>query len=99
MPRLVAQAAVLLVGLLVACYPFTLGAQAEVSCRGVPMQPGDVCRKAGSDAVQTYEQRIRARHAARPVIVGVGVLVAAFGATLTVAEVRRRAQTSNTQAA
>ena len=42
-----AHAVVVLLGLLVLLYPFTLGASPAVMCRGTTMQPGDVCAKAG----------------------------------------------------
>ena len=83
-------------GLLIALYPFTLGADPTPSCRGVVMQPGQTCRKADGSAEQTYEQRRTAANNATPVIVGVGVLVAAFGTALLVADVRKdRRQTSS----
>lgn len=76
-------------GLLVALYPFALGAHPTPTCRGVAMQPGETCAKADGSAVQTYEERRAAARDAGPVIVGVGVLVAAFGGGLLVADVRR----------
>jgi hypothetical protein len=75
-------------GLLIVLYPLTLGASPEISCRGVVMGPGDTCAKAGGEGVQTYEQRVRAAEAAKPVILGVGLLVAGFGTFLLVNAVR-----------
>ncbi len=76
-------------GLLVAIYPFTLGADPTPTCRGVEMQPGQTCAKADGSAQQSYDQRRSAARSATPVIVGVGLLVAAFGTSLFVADVRR----------
>jgi hypothetical protein len=87
--RLVAQVVLIVVGLAIVLYPLTLGADDGLVCRGVPMRPGDVCAKAGGVGVQTYEQRAGASRDARPIIVGVGVLVIAFGAGLLVTERRR----------
>lgn len=85
----VAHALLIMAGLLVFAYPLTLGATPSISCRGVPMGPGDTCSKAANAGVQTYEQRERTARQAKPVIVGVGLLVAAFGTTLLVADVGR----------
>ena len=76
-------------GLLVALYPFTLGADPTVTCRGVELQPGQSCAKADGSSAQTYEARAADARNAAPVIVGVGVLVAVFGAGLLIADVRR----------
>ena len=86
-----AHAVLILVGLLVLLYPLTVGATPSISCRGVQMKPGDTCAKAQENDVQTYEQRLRAAHQAKPVILGVGLLVTGFGTVLLVADVRRRA--------
>jgi len=86
----VRHALVVLVGLVVLAYPFTLGQTPEVACRGVRMQPGDVCRKADGSGTQTYEQRAGAVRNARPVIAAGGLLVTAFGTGLLVGELRRR---------
>jgi len=85
-----AHALVVLVGILVLAYPFTVGAAPELTCRGVRMQPGDTCPKADSSGTQTYEQRARDARNARPVIAVGGALVAGFGAVLLVGELRRR---------
>jgi len=86
-----AHALVVLVGVVVLAYPFTLGATPHPSCRGVTMQPGDSCAKADNSGSQTYEQRARDARNARPVIAVGGALVAGFGLVLLVGEVRRRA--------
>lgn len=85
----VAHAVVVLAGLLILTYPLTFGAGADVTCRGVVMRAGDRCVKADGVGVQTYEQRAAARRQATPVIVGVGLLVTAFGTVLLVNEIRR----------
>ena len=85
-----AHAVVVLAGLVVLAYPFTLGAAPHVTCRGVTMRPGDTCAKADNSGTQTYEQRARDLRNARPVIAVGGAPVTAFGATLLVGELRRR---------
>lgn len=87
--RRIAHLLLAVAGLLVAIYPFTLGAHPTPTCRGVELQPGQTCAKADGSAEQTYEQRQAAARNAAPVIVGVGMLVAAFGTGLLVADVRR----------
>jgi hypothetical protein len=87
-----AHAVVVLVGLLVLAYPFTVGAVPHVTCRGATMQPGDSCAKADSSGTQTYEQRARDQRNARPVIAVGGAVVTAFGAVLLVGELRRRSR-------
>jgi len=77
------------VGLLIALYPLTVGGAAPITCRDVTMGPGDQCAKADGSANQTYEQRAATRRAAAPVMVGVGLLVAGFGTTLLLTERRR----------
>jgi len=84
----IAHAALILVGLLIFLYPLTVGATPDISCRGVQMHPGDSCAKAQNGGIQTYEQRARTARQARPVILGVGLLVAAFGSVLLVSDVR-----------
>lgn len=86
----VAHLLVTLVGLLILLYPVTVGAQPDITCRGVTMGPGDTCAKADNSGVQTYEQRTRTAHQAKPVIIGVGLLVVAFGTFLLVSDVRKR---------
>ena len=86
----VAHAVVVLLGLLVLLYPFTLGASPAVTCRGTTMQPGDVCAKAGDPGTQSYEQRAADVRAARPVIAVGGLLLTGFGTVLLTGELRRR---------
>lgn len=78
------------VGLLIFLYPLTVGASPQISCRGVVMHPGDSCPKAQNGGVQTYEQRAHTVSESRPIVAGVGLLVAGFGAWLLVADLRRR---------
>ncbi len=80
----------IVIGLIIVLFPLTVGASPTISCRGAQMHPGDTCAKAQNGGVQTYEQRYRTASQAKPIIVGVGVLVMAFGSYLLVAEVRRR---------
>jgi len=87
--RRVAHLVLAIAGLLVALYPFTLGADPPVTCRGVELKPGESCAKADGSSAQTYEARAAAARSATPVIVGVGLLVAVFGAGLLIADVRR----------
>lgn len=76
-------------GLLVALYPLTLGANPAVTCRGVELSPGQTCAKADGSAAQSYEARAADARNAAPVIIGVGLLVAAFGTGLFVSDVRK----------
>lgn len=85
-----AHTAVVLVGLLVLLYPLTLGAHPRVTCRGVQITAGQACTKADNSGVQTYEQRLRTANQAKPVIIGIGLLVAVFGAVLLAGDVRTR---------
>ena len=90
MRRLVAHVALIVAGLVLVLYPLTLGADDGLVCRGVPMRPGDACAKAGGVGVQTYEQRAGVSRSSRPIIIGIGVIVIAFGTGLLVTERRRR---------
>jgi len=92
--RRAAHVALIVAGLLIALYPFTLGASPTISCRGVPMSPGQTCTKADGSAMETYEKRVASANAAKPVIVVVGLGVAAFGVALLVGARRRSATTS-----
>jgi hypothetical protein len=91
-----AHVALILVGLLIFLYPLTVGASPSISCRGVVMHPGDTCSKAQDAGVQTYEQRLRTANQAKPVVLGVGLLVTAFGSWLLVADLRRRSSPGRT---
>jgi hypothetical protein len=93
--RTVANLVLVVVGFLIMAYPLTVGASAPISCRGVIMQPGDVCPKADGSAVQSYEQRAQARRTAVPVVLVIGLLVAGFGGTLLIMD-HRAAQRSKT---
>lgn len=85
-----AHLVLVLVGLVAIGYGVTLGGTPEVRCRGVVMTPGSSCVKADGTPGQTYEQRLATRRSARPVVAGVGVLVAGFGGALLVSDLRRR---------
>jgi hypothetical protein len=87
--RRLAHLLLALAGLLVALYPFTLGADPAVTCRGVELSPGQSCAKADGSAAQSYEARAADARNAAPVIVGVGLLVAVFGTGLFVSDVRK----------
>jgi hypothetical protein len=93
----VAHAALILVGLVILLYPLTIGANPRISCRGVEMSPGDSCSKVDNAGVQTYEQRLRTANQAKPVILGVGVLVTGFASWLLVADVRRQGSAGRTR--
>ena len=83
--------ALAMVGAAAVLWALTLGASPAIECRGLPMGQGDVCSNAAGTKVQTYEERLVAAQAARPVVGGVGAVVAAFGVGLAVAERRRAA--------
>lgn len=84
-----AHTILIVVGLLIFLYPVTIGASPQISCRGVLMHPGSTCAKAQNGGVQTYEQRLRTAEESRPIVVGVGLLVVAFGTFLLVSDLRR----------
>lgn len=92
--RLVAHTVLVLAGLFIVLYPFTLGSGVDVDCYGRQLQPGQNCAKADGTPGQTYEERVGNARAARPVIVVVGVLVTGFGAALMVGDARRRRPSS-----
>jgi hypothetical protein len=85
-----AHVLLLLAGVAALVYALTLGGSPEIRCRGVAMAPGSVCVKADGSEGQTYEQRLATRRSAQPVVGGLGVLVAGFGAALLVADLRHR---------
>ncbi len=85
----IAQIALIVAGLLIALYPFTLGASPAITCRGVPMSPGQTCAKADGSAMESYEKRVASANAAKPIIVVVGLGVAGFGVALLVGARRR----------
>lgn len=82
MRRAAAHLALALVGLAAVLWAVTLAATPTLMCRDVVLQPGDTCPNADGTQVQTYEQRLATWQAARPVVAGVGLLVAGFGAVL-----------------
>ncbi len=86
----VAHLLVVLAGLVAIVYGLAFADSATPTCRGVPMGPGSVCAKADGSAGQTYAQRVATRRTARPVVIGVGVVVTGFGALLLTADRRRR---------
>ena len=58
----IAQVGLIVAGLLIALYPFTLGASPAITCRGVPMSPGpDLCqgRRIGDGDVREAGRRLR----------------------------------------
>ena len=71
-----------LVGIVIIAFPFTLGSAPDQDCRGVPMHPGDTCTKADGEALETYEDRVAKANDAKPIVVVVGVVVAGFGGVL-----------------
>jgi hypothetical protein len=85
----IAHGILILVGLVIFLYPLTAGASPRITCRGVEMHSGDSCAKVQNAGVQTYEQRLRTAREARPVILGVGLLVMGFGTFLLVSDLRR----------
>lgn len=84
---ILAHAALIVVGLAALVWALTAGTP-EITCRDQVMGPGDVCVNAQGTKQQTYEERVAAHHNARPVVGGVGVVLAAFGGALAFGEVR-----------
>lgn len=97
MRRLWAHVAMVVVGVLAVLWALTLGAHPTITCRDHVMQPGDVCVNAQGTRQQTYEERWDAAMDARPVVGGVGVLLAGFGAALAASEVRRGGSSGRTR--
>ena len=97
MRRVWAHAALAIVGAAAVIWALTLGANPTITCGDVVMAPGDVCVNAQGTRQQTYAERVDAAQQARPVIVGVGLLVAGFGAVLGVAELRRAGSSGRTR--
>ena len=81
--------AVIIIGLLIMAYPFTLGAAQTLTCRGEPMTPGSVCRKADGSEAESYDDRISKATVARPIVVGAGALLSLFGGYLLITDLRR----------
>lgn len=78
-----------LVGLVALSWAVVWGANPTVTCRDQVMQPGDVCTHSGDEKIQTYEERLEAAHAARPVMGVVGVLLVGFATYLWIGESTR----------
>lgn len=95
--RLLGHLAVAVIGLAVALWAIANLLNPSITCRGVPMAPGDTCSNAAGTKMQTYEDRLEALEFSTPVMVGAGVLVAAFGVGLGVAEVRRTGSSGRTR--
>ncbi|MFT3889264.1 MAG: hypothetical protein QM713_14025 [Arachnia sp.] len=82
-------------GLAVAVWAAASWAAPTVSCRGVEMGPGDVCRQTGftgdeSGKIRTYEESLNSLRQQAPFGVLAGLGVSAFGVVL----VRRDAKAS-----
>lgn len=90
MRRFAAQFVLALMGLAAVVWALTVSANPTITCRDVVMTPGTVCPNAQGTLTQTYEQRFSTSQQARPVVAGVGILVAGFGATLAVHTARAR---------
>lgn len=86
----VANLVVIIVGLLIMAYPFTLGAGETLTCRGEPMAPGSTCLKADGSEAESYADRISKAAVARPIVIGAGGLLAIFGGYLLITDLRRR---------
>ena len=86
----IVQVAVIIVGLLIMAYPFTLGASETLTCRGEPMAPGSVCLKADGSEAESYADRLSKAAVARPIVIGAGALLADFGTYLLVTDLRRK---------
>lgn len=78
-----------LVGLVAIGWAVVWGAAPTVTCRDEVMQPGDICSHAGDEKTQTYEERLAAAEAARPVMGVVGVLMVGFATYLWIGESTR----------
>ncbi|MDO4783690.1 MAG: hypothetical protein Q3997_01155 [Propionibacteriaceae bacterium] len=97
MTQRIVHALVVLAGLALTGWGLGMLAASSASCRGVAMGPGDTCYyaspgEARTQRVQTYEERVSAVRSSAPVVMGLGVLTAAFGAFLFVQEIRRPAR-------
>jgi len=76
---------VIALGLVTVAWGIVMVANPQPVCRGVVMQPGDVCHYASptderTEHTQTYEQRVDAARQSSPIMIGTGVVVTAFGA-------------------
>ena len=69
-------------GLAAVVWAVLLSANSTIWCREQVMHAGQVCTNAEGTKVQTYEERFSAAQWARPVVGGVGLVVAGFGVAL-----------------
>lgn len=97
--RFWAHVALATIGAAALLWALTLAAAPTITCRDVVMAPGDVCVNAQGSRQQTYAERFEAAQQARPVIGGVGALVAGFGVALAIVEVRRAGSSGRTRPA
>lgn len=86
--RAAADGVIVAAGLLMLIWGIVALAHPTVTCRGVQMAPGDVCRKSSytserTDTVQSYEQRRRAVAQSRPTVIALGATMTVFGAGMT----------------
>ncbi|NLE98551.1 MAG: hypothetical protein GX596_11290 [Propionibacterium sp.] len=61
----------------------------NLACRGETMGPGDVCHYSSrvqeeTTTVQTYEQRLAEARGQTPYVIGLGVIMTAFGVVVAV---------------
>lgn len=89
MHRLALHVALAVVGVAAIVWALVWSATPTITCRGVVMQPGEVCANATGTRTQTYEERFAAAQQARPVIGGLGGVILVFGAGLAFAERRQ----------
>lgn len=92
--RRIAHLALVVVGLAMVAFAVWRLVDPHLTCRGVDMHPGDVCRKndfskLDSEQVQTYEQRLHGSRVSQPTMMVVGLATAGFGAALYRQERRR----------
>ena len=88
--RLTGHSILTLIGIGAVVWALTLAGHPVIECRGVVLTPGQFCPNADGTGGRTYEQLYDASQAARPVIGGVGVLLAGFGAYLIHGELARK---------
>ncbi|MGC3953978.1 MAG: hypothetical protein QM804_06955 [Propionicimonas sp.] len=84
-----AHLALALAGLFALSWAMLWGANPTITCRDQVMRPGDLCTHAGDEKTQTYEERLAAAEAGRPVMGVVGVLLVGFATYLWVGESTR----------
>lgn len=86
--------ALIIAGVAAVVWALTAGLHPTITCHGVEQHPGDVCHRLGIDGsdhgkTQSYEAAVKQKRDAVPVIAGLGVLAAGFGAVLLAGERRR----------